>query len=1090
VIGVQFAQNLSEMDVLELIKNRKEFVEAQIKNGFDLTTVLVGLYSDASHFIYEILQNAEDAKATKIKFELLSDKLIIIHNGIPFSPDDIEIITGISNIQNDKKKDLEKIGKFGIGFKSVYAITESPRIQSGLFDFEIIYFVLPNNFSDNNNFSDTKITLSFNNKKLTNVEIFDLIQNKFEHLEFYNLLFLSNLYSITLEWDGKIKEFKKQERQIKYNNIAFNSTIRVGKERFEYLLFRTDVRNPVFSAFRNKPKIAIAYKKSTNDNRAEIIKADSSNLFAYFETGYETFLNFLLQAPFTTTPARDNIDLRLDINRSLLDELCDLLKNALEYFRRNKLITISFLNQLPINRNIDESKIVYQKLFETFKSELISGKKYLPSMFKNHYQSATDLAIVRGRELTSIINRVEELQMLFGKKYWMDTKITDVRTPELLEYLKEELNIKEYTPDDFARKLSEIFLSSKKDEWIKRFYEFLNGKQESLYRSGRGKDEGVLRKKPIIRLTNGKHTTPFDFEGNPKVYLPMANQQLEYETLNPNVISSKASLEFIKNKLGIKEPNLFDKIKYHIVPLYKDESNYPTILEHLKHLNLILEVYKNATEVLKADIIKLFADTEVKFIQSINAKTGETSFQNYQYVYLPNKDLEKYFRFSNNIYFLYSDAYINLPNDEFIDFLKKCGVKDYVWRIEFDPKFNEEKMILLRKFGNGNDSRKTYWEKEKIRDYKLEGLEDIFIQAELTKEDSLLIWNVILTCIRYDSDKKLMFRGEYEWFYYSPQYVSFKSSLLNVLQSTSWLFSKNENESLFKPGEILLSEISSDYEQNSAEAKYLIEHLQFRTEAEQQWIGQMPAERREQLYQFDKAVKLCNEKGIDLLSALNEIMSQARREEEKKELENAPELDKVETEEEPFSGFNDSHVEVDEIGNDATTSDNPNNDAGNSGEKKAGNRLSQEMRNEIGKRGEQIVFNLLIKKWKQKAALLLESEGNAIFQDKEGQQYTITLLNTEGKKGIGCDILVKHEEIIQEYIEVKSTKLSDKDLFPVNGYQWSLAQKVFKQGEGNRYFFYVVKDVLSRRPIVTIIKNPIKKWKDGELRANPVNLEL
>lgn len=25
---------------------------------------------------------------------------------------------------------------------------------------------------------------------------------------------------------------------------------------------------------------------------------------------------------------------------------------------------------------------------------------------------------------------------------------------------------------------------------------------------------------------------------------------------------------------------------------------------------------------------------------------------------------------------------------------------------------------------------------------------------------------------------------------------------------------------------------------------------------------------------------------------------------------------------------------------------------------------------------------------------------------------------------------------------------------------------------------------------ITIIKNPIKKWKDGELRAHPVNLEL
>lgn len=76
------------MDIKELIKNRREFVDAQIKNGFDLTTVFRGLYSDPSHFIYEILQNAEDAKATKITFELHQDKLIVVHNGIPFNSGD------------------------------------------------------------------------------------------------------------------------------------------------------------------------------------------------------------------------------------------------------------------------------------------------------------------------------------------------------------------------------------------------------------------------------------------------------------------------------------------------------------------------------------------------------------------------------------------------------------------------------------------------------------------------------------------------------------------------------------------------------------------------------------------------------------------------------------------------------------------------------------------------------------------------------------------------------------------------------------------------------------------------------------------
>jgi hypothetical protein len=1078
---------LRKMEIDELIKNRKEFVEAQIKNGFDLTTVLVGLYSDASHFVYEILQNSEDAKATQIKFELFHDKLIITHNGTPFNSADIEAITGISNIQNDKKRDFEKIGKFGIGFKSVYAVTDSPRIQSGKYDFEIINFVLPNKFSDTNNFPETTIILAFKHQKHSAQEIFELIKNKFEHFEFYNLLFLSHLQSITLQWEGTKKQFNKTEKQIKGSNVAYDSVISVDRGKHKYLLFKNDVQHSAFSRLKNKPQIAIAFKINNVDEHEEIIKADSSNLFAFFETGYETFLNFLLQAPFTTTPARDNIDFKLKVNLALLDELCDLMKNVLEHFKNNKLIAVNFLNQLPIDSSIEESKLVYRKLFEAVKTELSSGKKYLPSMFKNQYQAAEDLAIVRGKELTSVISKVEDLQILFGKKYWMDTKITVDRTPALLEYLTNELKIKEYTPDDFARKVTEEFLKSKPDNWIQRFYEFLNGKQESLWRSGRGKDEGALRRKPFIRLSNGEQTTPFDTEGKPKVFLQLSKRQMEYDTVSPKVVNSKASLNFIKNKLGIKEPNPFDEIKHHIIPLYQAETTYPHKPEHIKHFKLILEIYASSNEVVKGDLVELFNNTNVNFIQATNAKTEEQSYQNYQFVYLQNPSLKKYFRFSENIYFLNEGAYTSLPQEQFLTFLKKCGVKDYAWKIEFDPIFSEEKKQLLRLNSSYKSDEITSYHVSPVTDYKLEGLDDILGQEFLSEEDSKLIWEIVITCIKNDSN---LFRGKYKWFRNYERHTTFESHLLKCLKNNSWLYTAEGNKLPQMPSEILLKDLLHKYDTHSEEAITLIEQLKFKTEAEKLLVGQMPAERREMFNQFDAVQKLCDEKGIDLLTALNELITEANREEEKKELENAPELTTVEAEEEVFESFDDSNVDVDVIGDDSKEDKNGEGKGKGSTSKPKGNQMSQEMKNQIGNRGETIVFNFLKTKWNKKATLISEAECEMTYQDKEGHKFIITILNTEGKKGIGCDILIKNEETIYEYIEVKSSKLVKKDLFPVNGYQWSLAQKVFKQGEGNKYFFYVVKDVLSDKPKVTPIKNPIKKWKDGELRAHPVNLEL
>jgi hypothetical protein len=1088
-IGIQFVQNQSNsMKIQELINNRKEFVDAQIKNGFDLTTVLVGLYSDASHFVYEILQNAEDAKATDITFDLQKDKLIINHNGTPFSDTDIDAITGISNLQNDKKKNLEKIGKFGIGFKSVYAVTESPRIQSGIYDFQIINFVLPDNFSDNNNYPDTTITLNFEHKKLSSFEIFKLIELKFETFEYYNLLFLTNLKNITLKWNDKKNIFNKNEKVVKGSDIAFNSILSVNKEKHQYLVFKTNVVSEEFSKLKNKPNIAIAFKQDTIDGVLQVVKSDTSNLFAFFETGYETFLNYLIQAPFSTTPARDNIDFRLPVNISLLKELAELMKRVLVHFRENKLISIDFLNQLPLDYKIDESKIVYWNFFNAVKEEFLSGGKYLPTMFKNTNQAPEDIALVRGRELVSFISSVSDLQVLFGKKYWMDTKITADKTPELFNYLTNQLSIKEYTPDDFARKATDDYFIAKSDSWMIKFYEFLNGKQESLWRSGNKKDQGALRQKAIIRLNNGEHSKPFDANDKPIVFLPLSKQNLLYNTVSPKVLQSKGAMSFIKEKLGIREPNLFDNIKNHIIPLYKTKKVTVSKKDHLEHFQLILEVYNKSSDNFKVEIIELLRDNEIKFIHSVDAMSGEKSFQNYEDVYLPSELLKQYFSLSKYIYFINTEIYKDINQGILYDFLRKCNVKNYPWLIEHEPGFSEKQKEKIRKV-HCNDDRITKWRGETIKDYKLEGLEEIILQENLSKVNSIVIWDALLNVINGEKDKSFLFKGQYTWFYNYEYKAKFKSSILKTLQETNWLYSSNADLPQ-KPSEILLKNLALEYRQHSEESTYLIDFLKFQTEAEQLLLGQLPAERKELFNQFEAAQKLCNEKGIDLVTALAVIMQEANRESEKQELENAPDIDDMETEEDEFVPFDDSNVVGKEVDNNSSGKSDNTSQEPPKPKTPAGNQQSQQMKNEIGERGEMLVFKHLKDLWKRKITLVSETDTVLEFADANNQIIKISLLNSENKKGVGCDIIITKEDEEIEFIEVKSTKMEDKDLFPVNGYQWSLAYKKFKLGEGNKYSFYIVKNVLGKKAKITKIKNPIKKWKDGELRAHPVNLEL
>jgi hypothetical protein len=1076
------------MKIKELINNRKEFVDAQIKNGFDLTTVLVGLYSDESHFVYEILQNAEDAKATNITFDLQKDKLVIKHNGIPFSSSDIDAITGISNIQNDKKKDLEKIGKFGIGFKSVYAVTESPRIQSGIYDFQIINFVLPANFSENNNYADTTITLNFEHKKRSILDIFNIIQSKFETFEYYNLIFLSNLKNITLKWNDKEIIFNKSEKAVKGSDIAYNSTLSVNKEKHQYLVFKTKVVCEDFSKLKNKPNIAIAFKQANIDGVFQVIKSDTGNLFAFFETDYETFLNYLIQAPFSTTPARDNVDFKLPVNISLLEELAALMKSVLVHFRENKIISIDFLNQLPMDFKIDESKKVYWHFFNAVKKEFLSGGRYLPTMFKNNYQAAGDIAIVRGRELTSLISSVQDLQFLFEKKYWMDTKITVDKTPELLNYFTKQLNIKEYTPDDFARKVTDDFFIAKSDSWMMKFYEFLNGKQESLWRSGNNRDKGALRQKAIIRLNNGEHSNAFDSNDKPIVFLPFKKQNLTYTTVSPKVLQSKGAKSFIKDKLGIREPNLFDNIKNHIIPLYIKNKVNVTQKNHLEHFQLILDVYNNASDNFKLELIELLRDKRIKFIHSINAMSGEKSYQNYQDVYLPSDLLKQYFSFSESIYFINTRIYKNINQEILYDFLKKCNVRNYPWLFEYDLELSDKQKEKLR-LNLINDSRISIQWGEKIKDHKLEGLEEIILQESLSKENSQIIWKILLNYLNNESDKKTLFKSEYSWTYRYDYTAKYRSSILKILQETNWLYS-NDSDIPKKPREILLKDLDPGYIKNSEEGIFLIENLRFQTEAEQILLDQLPEDRKILFSQFEAIEKLCSEKGIDFATAIAEITKETNREAEKLELENAPDVDDMETEEQVFVPFDDTNVEGKEVDNNSPGDNDNTSQEPPKPKTQSGRQQSQQMKNEIGERGEFLAMKHLKKLWSRKATLISETETVLEFEDASKEIITISLLNSENKKGIGCDIIIKKGEEEIEFIEVKSTKMVDKDLFPVNGYQWSLAYKKFKLRQGNKYSFYIVKNVLSKKSPITIIKNPIKKWKDGELRAHPVNLEL
>ncbi|CAH1264716.1 SACS [Branchiostoma lanceolatum] len=108
---------------------------------------IIDEYKEGPGIFYELIQNADDAGATDVKFavdwrqnsqarkSLLSPGMAVCqgpalwaYNNKVFTDEDIQNITEISGAT--KKRDTNKIGRFGLGFNSVYHITDVPSFIS------------------------------------------------------------------------------------------------------------------------------------------------------------------------------------------------------------------------------------------------------------------------------------------------------------------------------------------------------------------------------------------------------------------------------------------------------------------------------------------------------------------------------------------------------------------------------------------------------------------------------------------------------------------------------------------------------------------------------------------------------------------------------------------------------------------------------------------------------------------------------------------------------------------------------------------------------------------------------------------------
>lgn len=555
---------------------------------------VVSKYPESAHFVYELLQNADDAQATSAKFILRKDGLIFVHNGTRhFNITDrkdksvkLGDINAIVNIGHNAKNGVNTIGKFGVGFKSVFQYTEAPEIYDDTFKFRIDNYIVPtllNHDFRGREDGQTLFFIPFKDKE----KGYSYIKARLNSLK-SPILFLRNLKEIKWKEDSEdsFHDYTKSERQILHDE-KHNIECSLINER------NNEEENNIYMFSRNVSIESNTYHIYVGFYLKEDGSLDTKTkrkVFCFFQTSVSFGMPFISHAPFLTTDNRDGLLPDSDVNQTFIEELAKLAADSMLLLRDigvendKPLLTSNLFDIIPVEyanpqyikgqtvrgETLDIS--IFYKLFtQKVKSEDIiytNSGDYL-SIYDVLRSDIKIRSIVTKEQLNLLLKDGE--QPLNATASTLQTIVVQMRNKDFIrgsfdynirEYQINVLGIQEFTNTMFAKGLTSEFMDAQSDEWVEKLYNYI-------------KKADVAKEflhSPIIKTQKGEWKAPQDEDDNELVYLPLFSNDNNVNA--PYDFVSMASYikyrEFFVYTLHMSQPNIIDFIRTTIVPHYHE----------------------------------------------------------------------------------------------------------------------------------------------------------------------------------------------------------------------------------------------------------------------------------------------------------------------------------------------------------------------------------------------------------------------------------------------------------------------------------------------------------------------------------------
>ncbi|XP_078599079.1 uncharacterized protein LOC144874602 isoform X2 [Branchiostoma floridae x Branchiostoma japonicum] len=598
---------------LKLEKKGEDLVERHKKRiGRGLERLSKELYTKDTHFVLELVQNADDndyeadVSATLV-FVVEREKVTVLNNEAGFQEANIRALCDVGNSTKGKHK-FGYIGHKGIGFKSVFRVSDKPEVHS--LGYHICFdassdpmgYILPHWLQDHgfqlaaDGIEGTeKVTTTTNWETRIDLPLKPDLQlsrslaNRFHDIQPSLLLFLHKLRNITIidKMEGRCHCMERLD--VKDNVIEIHHS--GGLERWLVVKKLLDAKK-VSKDGVESTELALAFllESVREQSYQQPGLPDKQPVFAFLPLRSYGF-RFIVQGDFDIPSSREDVDRDSPWNQWLRGEVPGLFAQALQSFKNLEGVSgvdavCRFLQFVPMPDEIlDFFKPVAMQIVQHIKAQAcipvqaedgqISWK--LPSqtilshdplvkdvidsqLLSNHL----NLFYIHG-DVAAVLERYPALSTVLG--------IQKLSTNHLIEVGKAMATTFMQQPEAGES----LFTVAKVAKWLA----CVHRAQEQEYNSS---DEMVeqLQDICILPLSCGS----FASANGPTIFFPLSEGQVkgvtsvlarDLNTVHPGLLSllddvGNSHARLMLNTLGVKKISPIDVINHHILPILESEE--------------------------------------------------------------------------------------------------------------------------------------------------------------------------------------------------------------------------------------------------------------------------------------------------------------------------------------------------------------------------------------------------------------------------------------------------------------------------------------------------------------------------------------